>query len=887
MSLFRHLARGLRALTNRSDTNKDVADEVQHYLEQATAAHLARGLSEDEARRAARLEVGGVTVLAERVRGYGWENVVDTVVADLRYAARRLRTDPGFTAIAVLTLALGIGATTAIFSAVNPILFEPLPYPRAGQIMMISELRADGGGARNDGSFGMYRRLAERTRSFDALAVLKAWQPTMTGGDQPERLDGQRVSASFFRVLGVKPALGRDFESSEDRLNGPHVVILSDALWRRRFAGDRTIVGRRITLDETRVAGDNGYLVVGVMPNDFENVLAPSAELWAPLQYDMSQDRSWGHHLRTVGRLRPGLSSDMATRELNVLGRAILSEEHPHTYGSTVEFLAASLQDEVIRGVKPALLAILGAVILVLLIACVNVTNLLLARGVHRRAEFALRAALGAGSNRLVRQLLTESLLLAAMGGLVGMLVAIAGERAIVALSPPGLPRIGAIGVDRAVFGFGLAITTLIGIAFGLTPALQAARSDPYRALQNGSRRTAGSHRRTRSALVVAEVGLALVLLVSSGLLLRSLKQLFAVAVGFDSRQVLSMQVQTAGHRFASDSTTQRFFADVLEAVRHVPGVAGAALTSQLPLSGDFDSYGAHFESIPTIRDDQDASAFRYAVSPGYVETLHIPLVRGRRIDDHDGAGAPRVALINESYARRLFPGIEPLGQRLTMGPTEGSPYTIVGVVGDVKQMSLAVSQSNAVYIPSTQWHWADDAMSLVIRTRGDAASLAPDVRRAIWSVDKDQPVVRVATMDELLAASAAERRFALVVFEAFALAALVLATAGIYGVLSGSVAERTREIGVRAALGATRGTIVGLVLRQGLTLAALGVGLGLAGAVAASRAIVAMLFGVSRLDPVTYLGVIALLAGVSVVACVVPAWRAARVDPAITLRAE
>jgi putative ABC transport system permease protein len=772
-----------------------------------------------------------------------------------------------------------VGATTAIFSAVNPILFEPLPYPHADRIIMLWETRTDG--SRGDGSFGMARALSERLHSFEAIALLKPWQPTRIGPAEPERLEGQRVSASFFTVLGVAPILGRSFVASDDRPDGPNVVILSDALWRRRFDSDPSVVGRQVRLD------DIPYVVIGVMPASFENVLAPGAELWAPLQYDLSQGRAWGHHLHTVARLRDGVGVDQARRELDRVGQLVIDEQHPETYGDDVRFIVARLQDDVTRGVRPALLAILGAVVLVLVIACVNVTNLLLARGVHRRGEFALRAALGAARGRLVRQMLTESLLLALLGGVVGMVVAKLGVRALVALGPHDLPRIGAIAVNGVVFAFGLAITTLIGVAFGLVPALQAARSDPQRDLQEGTRRSAGGHRRARGALVIAEVAIALVLLVGSGLLLRSLARLFAISPGFSSTQLLTMQVQTSGRRFADQSTSARFFEAALEAVKSVPGVDAAALTSQLPLSGDFDSYGVHFESSPAQRSDEDHSAFRYGVSPGYIETMRIPLVRGRTLDAHDRAGAPLVALINESYARREFPGVDPIGQRLRIGPMDSDPYTIVGVVGDAKQMSLAVSQTDAVYTTMSQWRFADNAMSLVIRARGDPAALVPAIRQAVWSVDKDQPVVRVATMDELLAASAAERRFALVVFEAFALAALVLAAAGIYGVLAGAVAERTREIGVRAALGASRERIIGLVLGQGLRLTTVGVLIGLAIAAGASQALTALLFGISRLDPVTYGGVVALLGAVAMIACALPAWRAARVDPARALRAE
>ncbi|HMA38613.1 MAG TPA: ABC transporter permease [Gemmatimonadales bacterium] len=879
MSLWRQVTRGLRALTNRAATDQDVTDEVGDYLAHATAAHLARGLPRDAAVRAARLDLGNVTAAREQVREYGWENLIESVLTDLRYAARRLRQAPGFTGVTVLTLALGLGATTAIFSAVNPILFASLPYLHAGRIAAILEVTSSGG--RTGGTFGLYRAFVERSRSFAAIAVFKPWQPTMTGADQPARLEGQRVSASYFQVLGVAPAVGRGFDPADDRRNGPNVVVLSDVLWRRRFAGDRAIVGRQIRLD------DNLYTVVGVMPRGFENVLAPAADVWALLQYDASlpaQGREWGHHLRTVGRLQPGVSIDQATTEINALGHSVVETLHPETYDPNTSFAVASLRTELTRGVKPALLAMLGAVSLVLVIACVNVTNLLLARGVLRRPEFALRAALGARHGRLIRQLLTESLVLAAAGGAIGMAVALLGVRALQALGPPDLPRLGAIGVNGTLFAFGLGTTTLIGLAFGVIPALQAAHQDPHGDLQHGTRRTAGAHRRTPSALVIAEVALALVLLVGSGLLLRSLQHLFAVPVGFDSPGLLTMQVQTVAHRFDQDSAAFRFFERTLEAVRRVPGVTAAALTSQLPLSGDRDEYGASFEASPT-QPAETYGVFRYAVSPGYIEAMHIPLRSGRPLQEGDRPDAPPVALISESLARSRFQGTDPIGQRLRIGPA--GPYTIVGVVGDVKQMSLALNESDAVYIPASQWMFADRVMSIVARTRGDAAALAPALREAVWSVDKDQPVVRVATMDHLLAASAAERRFALVLFEAFALAALVLAAAGIYGVLSGSVAERTREIGVRSALGASRAEILGLVVRRGMTLTGLGIALGVVGAVIASRALITLLFGVSRLDPVTYAGVVLVLIFVAALASGIPAWRAARIDPAIALRSE
>ena len=812
---------------------------------------------------------------------YRWE---DDVVQDIRFGVRMLLKKPGFTLIAVFTLALGIGASTAIFSAVNPILFEPLPYPNADRVTTIWDFGPDG--AHLYVTFGTYRELVERSRSFDEMAVMKPWQPTLTGATEPERVDGQRVSASYFRALGVLPAMGRDFEASEDQVRGSKVVILSDELWRRRFGGDGEIVGREIRLD------DNSYTVIGVMPSAFENVLAPAAELWSPLQYDKSlppQRREWGHHLRMVGRLHLGVGTDQAKREINTIAQTPVPEFSRPPHASLGRGLIVnSLQDDVTSGVKPALLAVLGAVLLVLAIACVNVTNLLLARGAQRRGEFAMRAALGAPRTRLIRQLLTESLLLAVLGGAVGMMVAEIGVRGLVALSPPGLPRVGAIRLDGGVFAFALGITTLIGLLVGLVPALHASRSDLQTWLQRNSRSGAGGHQLMRRTLVVAEVALALVLLVSAALLLNSLQRLFAIDPGFDTAHLLTMQVQTSGPRFDAD-TTHRFFTQALEAVRQVPGVTAAAFTSQLPLSGELDDgYGVHFESSPTGNPEADNGAFRYAVSPGYFETMALPLRRGRPLNAHDLADTPPAVLISESLAKSKFPGEDPIGQRLRIGPNDGPWFTIVGVVGNVKQTSLTVSQSDAVYITNEQWRlFPDKALWLAVRARGDATALAPVIRNAIWSVDKDQPIVRVAMMDDLLAKSAAERRFALILFETFGLAALVLAAIGIYGVLSGSVTERTREIGVRLALGAQRRDVLGMILRHGLKLTLSGVGIGLLAALAVTRLLNTLLYGVSATDPLIFGGVAVLLIVVALFACYLPARRATKVDPLVALRHE
>ena len=881
MSLWRQLTRGLRVLVLPAAADDEVADEVSHYLAEAQAELVARGVDAEEARRAAQLEVGNVTVVRQEIRSHGWEHFVREFLGDLSYAARRIRHDPGFSCVAALTLALGIGAATAMFSVVNPILLEPLPYPDARSLVSIWYASPDGKPVPQ--AFGSYREIVARSHSFAAAAVVSTWQPTLSAGE-PERLHGQRVSADYFRTLGVMPSRGRTLGPTDDRPSASRVVIISDGLWRRRFQADRAILGRPITLD------DDAYTVVGIMPPGFENVLSPSTEVWTALQYDPAlpslEGREWGHHLLMVGRLRPGVRAPQAIAEINGVARAAIPEfKRPPWAAAQHGYLVRPLQDEVTGAVKPVLLAVLGAIVLLLLIAVVNVTNLVLARGSQRRAEMAVRAALGAGRGRLARQLLTESLVLAVLGGALGLLVGRLGINALLALAPSSLPRVGAVRLDGTVFVFALAMTALAGVAVGLAPALQLSRGAGLLA-QAGSSRVVGPTSRIHGALVVAEVALALVLLVGAGLLWRSVDRLFGVEPGFDPAHVLTMQVQASGRKSLEASVSRQFFERAIESVRQVPGVLSAAFTSQLPLSGDEDLYGVRFESGE--REAGEAgSAFRYAVTPGYVETMAIPLRRGRSIDPRDTPGAPVGVLVSESLARRMFPNGDPLGQRLHLGRTDLPWYTVVGVVGNVKQVSLAVDQPDAVYIAASQWYSADQAMSLVVRVEGDAAALAPAIRQAVWRIDKRRPIVRVSTLQALVAASTAERRFAMILFEAFALVSLGLAALGIYGVLAGAVAERTREIGLRSAMGASRGRILSEIVRRGAALTGIGVAVGLGAAAAASRAVASLLFGVSRLDAWTYIGVSALLFAVAGIASWLPAWRAARIDPVVALRME
>ena len=534
-------------LRHRGKLEEQLEKELRFHLDQHASELMARGYDAGEARRAARLALGGSEQVKEECRDARGTRWLEDLWQDFRYAVRTLLRRPGFTAVAIITLALGIGASTAIFSAVNPILFEPLPYPHAGRLTMMWDYGV--AGSRNFVTFGSYRELAERSRSFDAMTVFKEWQPTMIGPEVPERLDGQALSASYFRVLGVEPMLGRNFEASDDRVHGPRVAILSYRLWQRGFNGDHTIIGREITLD------DNLYTVIGVMPRAFENVLAPTAELWSPLQYDAfaaaGTAGNGGITCRWPGDCRPGVGQEQAKREMDAIARGPVREFTRPPWASLKQGLMLnSLQDDVTRGVRPALLAVLAAVLLLLAIACVNVMNLLLARGAQRRGEFAMRAALGAGRMRMIRQLLTESLVLAALGGALGMLVAQFGVGALVALSPAEVPRLNAVGVDGAVFTFALGISALIGLVIGLIPATQAYRHDLHIGLRQVSRSTVGGHQSMRRALVVAEVALAIVLLVSAGLLLRSIKRVFAMSPGFNAAHLLTMQVQTASRRF-------------------------------------------------------------------------------------------------------------------------------------------------------------------------------------------------------------------------------------------------------------------------------------------------------------------------------------------------
>lgn len=874
----------LHSLFRSTQADHELDEELRDHLECKTADYLAQGLPQAEAQRRARLDLGGLAQTKEQCRDERRINWLQDFLQDFRVGLRTLRKSPGFGIVAIFTLALGIGSTTAIFSVLKPLLFAPLPYPRAEQLMIVWDVFQ---GSRSDVTFHTFRELATRAHAFDATAALEAWRPTYVGAFEPERLEGQSVSADYFRVLGVPPRLGRDFQSTDAAFRGPKVVILSASLWKRRFSGDPAVIGKSAILD------GGSFQIVGVMPSDFENVLSPAAEIWRPMQYDPTgisnfQTAEWGHHLRMIARLRPGMHKEDAARELwKIAASPIPDFPRPPWASMNSGFILNSIQAEITRDVRPALFAVFAAVLLVLAIACVNVTNLLLARGSRRRAEFAMRGALGASRLRMLRQLLTENLLISLLGGALGIFVAQFCQRALLLAAPADLPRLGAITLDRFVLAFGVSITVLVSFLVALVPARYASRMNLSENLQPGTGRIAGGHQSVRRALVVAEVSLAFLLLVGSGLLLRSLHQLMAVEPGFQSSQVLTMQLQTSGRNYDDGAARRRFFSEALAEARRTPGVLSAGITGLLPLSEKREAltagtYGTFFE-----KDERSFDVYLYDVSPEYLGAMGIGLRRGRGLDDHDTASAPPAVLISESLSKREFGADDPIGQRLHVGPRNRPWYIVVGVVADVKQSSLAGTDLDAVYITPEQLWFADDSMYLVARTLGAPSHIAPDLRNAVQSVDRNLAILHVVTMDNLLAAASAQQKFVLSLFESFGVVALILASLGIYGILAASVTERFREIGVRSAIGAARNDILALILYQGMTLAVAGCAIGLVAAFVATRALSTLLYGVSHLDPATYAAVILLVVFVAVASCFAPAWRASRVDPIVALRYE
>lgn len=800
---------------------------------------------------------------------------------DLRDASRSLLRAPRFAALVVLVLAVGIGGSTAMFSAIKALLLDSVPYPESGRLVLVSDFGPDG--AATPVAFGSYREIISRSRALESAAVALAWQPTLSAVDEPTRLAGQRVSATYFDTLGVRPFAGPGFTARADVPGGERQVVLGNGLWRERFAGDASVIGREIELDAAR------YRVVGVMPAEFRDVLAPSAQAWTLLQYDPAlpaEGREWGKHLRMVGRLRTDASIDSAAAEFSRIGAApdaafVRAAHADLRHGAIVQ----GLQEALTQSIRPGLLAGGAAVLLLLLIACVNVANLLLVRGAQRGHEFAARAALGASPLRLMRYQLIEVLLLALVGAVLGMVLA---QFALASLT--GLAEVrGAVAafgtVDWTTLLFTALVAAVVGLLVGLVPALQAARRGRRSGPQPGGQRGIGRRRAARGALVVVEVALAAVLLISAGLLLGSLQRLFSVDSGMQARGVLSMQIHATGAGDRDDAELAAYYDRVLVASVAVPGVVSAALTNQLPMTDDRSEFGAYFEALADEPADQGYNVLRYAVTADFFATLGIPLRLGRSLAESDTASTPKVVVISQSLARRHFGGDNPLGRRMHIGPMEAGWYTVVGVAGDVRHASLAASETDAVYVSSAQWHFGDRVRSLVVRAQGEPQALAVALRDAVWSVDASRPITRVASMETLIERTAGERQLWAMVFTGFGLVALLLASMGLYGVLSVHVAERTGEIGLRLALGARTATVARALLGQALGLIGMGLLVGLLLASAATAGLQSLLFGLAATDPGTFLLAALTLAGVGILACVAPLRRAVSIAPAQALR--
>ena len=809
---------------------------------------------------------------------------MDRIFQDIRYGIRSLGKRPAATLVALVTLALGIGVNTAIFSAVDSILLRPLPLKDPERLVSIWEQGLAQGINQNEVAPANFFDLRNQSQAFEGIGAHGPQDINLTGDAEPERLNGELVTANVFSILGVDPVLGRTFLPEEDIPGQHQVVVLSERLWQRRFNRDPAIVNRNITLN------GKSFTVVGVMPRGF---FYPEreTELWIPWAMEPEQASGRGdHYLRLIGRLKPGATLQRANADVaSIAGR--LAAEYPKT-NEGLTFIVNSLHRDYVGDLRLPILILFAAVGLVLLIACANVANLLLAQATTRRREIAIRIALGARRWTIVRQLLIESLLLAGAGGLLGVLGAVWGVEALAKLLPESLSKLQSVSVDARVFLFTLSVSVLTAVVFGGVPALIAARAKPGETLSDVARDTGGglSGRHVRRMLVVSEVALAVVLLVGAGLLIRSFQILRRVETGFTTENLLTMRMVLPMPKYAKQEARRAFYDEMLRRVKELPGVESAGVITFLPLSFNGMNFSFSVEGQSSPGDMKLPFALYRVVSPDYFQAMSIPLQRGRFFDAHDNADSQPVILISRRLAEQTWPGEDPVGKRLKIGPLD-SPnawLTVVGVVGNVRQVGLYGDPRMDLYVPYAQERRVFIApRDLVLRTKGDATAVAGAVRQAVWSVDKDQPVSHVRTMDQVFAAAISQERFQALLLGLFAALALVLACIGLYGVISYAVAQRTHEIGVRMALGARPRDVLRLVLRQGMSLTIVGLVLGIAIGSVATRFLSDLLYGVTARDPLTFVGVPILLLLVAFLACYIPARRATRIDPLVALRYE
>jgi predicted permease len=877
-----------RSLSRRRWVEEDLGKELQFHFEQQVEENLAAGMPPAEARRAAFRKLGGMAQIQEECRDMRRTDYIENVWRDLRYALRSLSRSPAFTVVILLTLALSIGANSAVFSVIDGVLLRPLPYPEGGRIMRVFF---------HSSSYAHFplnpfdfRDLRARNRSFESLAGLMRGDLQLSGAGQPERFTSFAVTSGFFDVLGLRPARGHAFNSNDEIPGNQRQAILSDRLWRSRFAADPNIVGRKIILDS------EPFTVAGVMPpgtehpgNEYNGVAhGETVDLWWPFTFRGDPAHRGSHYLEVIGRLKKGVSSTKAQAEMNALVTQ-LAREHPDALAGW-RVLVIPLYEEIVGPSQRLLLVLLGAVGLVLLIACANAANLLVARATSRQREIAVRTALGASRSRLVRQMLTESLLIALIGGICAMAVAGMSVRTLVSMLPAGFPRADTIHVNAAMFGFTMLIALATGVLFGLAPALQAARTDVQDSLRSGGRGAGGnpSHLRLRSVLVVGEVSLACMLLIGAGLMLRSFVNLLRADPGFRAEHLLTagMSLPRSAYKPAD---AIRFWDRLCASLDSAAGVRGAGVGTDLPWTGYDDNIGGLTIEGKKPRANEEFHARYHVASPGYFRALGIPLVRGRFFTAGDDMKAPFAMIVNRSMARRYWPTEDALGKRISFEdhPKEKDWMTIVGIVGDVKDRPDSPVAEMALWWPVGQSPVDVDHMSVVVRGSTDPALLANELRQAARQLDPTLAVANIRPMDDIADANVSTPRFALFLVALFAALALTLAAIGIYGVISYAVSQRTHEFGLRMALGARPQDVQRLVLRQGVQLALVGVVLGLVGALAFGRVLWSLLYEVSAADPMTFISVSAIAIAVAALACYLPARRATIVDPANALRSE
>jgi predicted permease len=878
-----------RSIAHRGRLESDLDRELAFHLEQEADANRQLGLTPAEARTAALRRLGGVAQIQEECRDMRRTNYIENFTRDLQYAVRTLAKSPGFTAMLVLTLALSIGANSAIFGVIDGVLLRPLPYPHSDRIVRIFFRSA------TYPKFPLnpfdLRDMRARNRAFDALAGMTRVDRLLSGSGEPQRLRGFRVTADYFRVLGVAPARGREFNTKDELPANGDIAVLSDRLWRARFASDPDIVGRKIMIDA------NPFTVVGVMPpgvphpgNDYHSVAdGDTVDIWTPFTFQGDGSGRGSHYIEGIARLRPGVSLAQAQADLDGIV-AQLGREHPAAIEGWHGWLVP-LYDEMVQPSRRLLLVLLGAVGLVLLIACANAANLLLARATARRREIAVRAALGAGRGRLVRQMLAESFAISVAAAGLGALLAIAGVKALTSLLPAGFPRAESIQLDAGVFAFTLAAALAAGFLFGLAPAWQAARTDLQQGLREGARGSTSSGGQVwfRGALVVGEIGLACLLLIGAGLMLRSFVNLLRTDPGFRPERVITAGITLPDATYKRLEDLITFFDRLRGNLRELPGVHEAGFGTDLPWTGYDENAGGFTIEGRQPPPNREFHARYHAADAGYFAALGVPLIRGRFFDSHDSADSRRVMIINRAMARAYWGSDDAVGGRLSFDdhPKEKDWFTVVGVVGDVKDHPNSPSAEPAMWWPILQMPWRFTDMSLVLRTNGNPADAAGQIRDAVHRLNPNLAVAEVRPMDDVAGQSFSTPRFGLFLVALFAALAVILAAMGIYGVISYSVGQRTQEFGVRVALGARSWDIVRQVMSQGLKLAAAGIVFGIAGALLLGRLLRALLYEVKPTDPTTYILVALAAAAIAAIACYIPARRATHADPMTALRAE